>query len=709
MIITAIAVLVIVTLQQNVQAVTGSQTGQINASSPQIVSVTKSSDAVFQNDILKIGVVSNTSSNVQYRFLLYSYDDGNWKDLFTGYSAPVSGNKKYEVNVNNLAVGKYKISVWVKGAGTTGNIKNSLGLGSYDSYYAFDEKCNPKISVQSLASQIYQSDDVNLTAQSDINGKVQYRVLVNKLNTDEWLDKTNGYSSPVDGNSPFTINIGKFDDYGDYRISVWVKRYDKEGIYTNGMGLGSYDNYYCFSKHINPIPQIKVAEVNNMIIGSNPNIKLLSNVSEKVQYRVFMNDAGDNWEDVTGGYTSSVSGNSYYTTKLSKKLSTGKYKISVWVKNAGTDGKISNSQGLGNYDNYYVFEKVCAPTLNVSSTPATLLQGDTLKLNVSTPQLQAVQYKVLVSRDSSNTWTDVTNGYTSPVGGSTSYGLSINPPFSSGRYKISVWVKEANTEGNIKNAQGLGSYDNYYCFTQYVSPKSNGNMEYKQTNYNYTLQQVLAMELNQEPVYENSDGQWVPADSNAILKYLDPNNYINDIFGRFEFLKLTYYDGISVDDINNVLEGKGVLENKGNVFLKAAADNNVNPMYLVSHALLETGNGTSNLATGIVVNGKTVYNMFGIHAFDQNADYYGSQYAYDQGWFSVDAAILGGAKFISNSYINDPDYNQDTLYKMRWNPNNPSHQYATDVKWAINQIYNIKSLYDLCPAAKLIFDIPIFK
>lgn len=709
MVITTIVIFVIITLQQNVQAVTGSQTGQTNASSLQIVSVTKSSDTVFQNDTLKIGVVSNTSSNVQYRFWIYSYDDGNWKDLFDGYSAPISGSKKYEVNVNNLAVGKYKISVWVKSAGTTGNIKNSLGLGSYDGYYAFDEKCNPKISVQSSSSQLYQGDNVNLTTQSDINGKVQYRVWVNKLNTDKWVDKTNGYSSPVDGKSPFAINIGKFDDYGDYRISVWVKRYDREGIYDNSMGLGSYDNYYCFSKHINPVPQIKVAEVNNMVTGSNPNIKLLSNISEKVQYRVFMNNSGNNWEDVTGGYTSSVSGNSYYTTQLNKKLSTGKYRISVWVKNAGTDGKISNNQGLGNYDNYYVFEKVCSPTLNVSGIPANLSQGDTLKLNVSTPQLETVQYRVFVSRDSSNIWKDVTDGYTSPVKGSTSYELSVNPPFSSGRYRISVWVKEANTEGNIQNSQGLGSYDNYYCFTQYVSPKSNGDIEYKQTNYNYTLQQVLAMELNQEAVYENSYGQWVAADSNTILKYLDPNNYVNDIFGRFEFLKLTYYDGISVDDINKVLVGKGVLENKGAVFLKAAANSNINPMYLVSHALLETGNGTSNLATGIVVSGKTVYNMFGIHAFDQNADYYGSQYAYNQGWFSVDAAIVGGAKFVSSSYVNNVNYNQDTLYKMRWNPNDPSHQYATDVKWAINQIYNIKALYDLCPAAKLIFDIPVYK
>ncbi|MFL0251718.1 N-acetylglucosaminidase [Clostridium neuense] len=708
-VIAAVFAFIIMALQQNVQAATGSQTGQVTSTNPKIVSVTRSSDVVFQNDTLKIGVLSNVSSNVQYRFWIYSYDDGKWRDLFNGYSTPVSGNQKYEVNVNNLSVGKYKISVWVKTAGTTGSIKSSIGLGSCDDYYAFDENCNPKINVQNLSSQIYQNDDVTLTAQSDIAGKVQYRVFVNKLNTNEWLDKSNGYSSPVDGTTPFTIDIGKFSDYGDYRISVWVKRYGKEGIYTSNIGLGGCDNYYCFSKHINPIPQIKSAQINNMTIGSNPSIKLLSNISEKVQYRVFINKSGNNWDDVTGGYSSPVNGNVYYTTKLNEKLSSGKYRISVWVKNAGTDGKLVSNQGLGSCDNYYVLEKVCAPTINVTSSPSSLIEGDTLKLNVSTPELNEVQYRVFVSSGSSNIWTDATNGYTSPVSGSASYELSINPPFKPGKYRVSIWVKEANTEGNIQSSQGLGSCDNYYCFTQVVNPKSSGNISYTQTNYGYTIQQVLNMELSQQPVYENSNGQWVAADSNTILKYLDPTNYINDVFGRFEFLKLTYYDGISADDINNVLRGKGVLENKGAVFLQAAANSNINPMYLVSHALLETGNGTSNLATGITVNGKTVYNMFGIGAYDANADYYGSQYAYSQGWFSVDAAINGGAKFVSSSYINNPNYNQDTLYKMRWNPNDPSHQYATDVKWAINQIYNIKSLYDLCPAAKLIFDLPNFK
>ncbi|MCL6615621.1 MAG: glucosaminidase domain-containing protein, partial [Anoxybacillus ayderensis] len=138
---------------------------------------------------------------------------------------------------------------------------------------------------------------------------------------------------------------------------------------------------------------------------------------------------------------------------------------------------------------------------------------------------------------------------------------------------------------------------------------------------------------------------------------------------------------------------------------------------LISHALLETGNGTSALATGVVVSQvdgqpvepKTVYNMYGIAAYDSCPITCGAEYAYKQGWFTPEAAIIGGAQYIASKYINNPTYKQDTLYKMRWNPDNPgTHQYATDIGWAVKQVTNIKRLYDLLDRYTLIFDIPVY-
>ncbi len=88
----------------------------------------------------------------------------------------------------------------------------------------------------------------------------------------------------------------------------------------------------------------------------------------------------------------------------------------------------------------------------------------------------------------------------------------------------------------------------------------------------------------------------------------------------------------------------------------------------------------------------------------------GSKYAYEQGWFSVDLAIKGGAKWISSGYINNATYKQDTLYKMRWNPSNPTvHQYATDVMWAYNQVGNIKKVIDQLQNVVFNFDVPVYK
>ena len=99
----------------------------------------------------------------------------------------------------------------------------------------------------------------------------------------------------------------------------------------------------------------------------------------------------------------------------------------------------------------------------------------------------------------------------------------------------------------------------------------------------------------------------------------------------------------------------------------------MNEIYLISHALLETGHGTSQLATGVLVSEvggqpvqpRTVYNMFGIRAFDSCPIQCGSEYAYQQGWFTPEVAIIGGARWIGDGYINDPTNRQDTLYKMK--------------------------------------------
>ncbi|WP_411841593.1 hypothetical protein, partial [Staphylococcus equorum] len=51
-----------------------------------------------------------------------------------------------------------------------------------------------------------------------------------------------------------------------------------------------------------------------------------------------------------------------------------------------------------------------------------------------------------------------------------------------------------------------------------------------------------------------------------------------------------------------------------------------------------------------------------------------------------------------------------TLYKMRWNPENPGeHQYATDVRWAEHNATRIKGFYDSMGKLGEYFDVNTYK
>ena len=224
------------------------------------------------------------------------------------------------------------------------------------------------------------------------------------------------------------------------------------------------------------------------------------------------------------------------------------------------------------------------------------------------------------------------------------------------------------------------------------------------TDYSIKLEDAADIQLTANPTVFTSNTS--PASYDDVKYYLNPQNFTDD-YGLYQFLDLSGSNGMDADKINSYLAAKGVLENMGDVFINAAKKNNISEIYLAVHACLESGNGSSQLATGVEVNGVTVYNMFGIGAVDSDPVRGGAEYAYTQGWTTVEAAIEGGAEWISKNYVNS---GQNTLYKMRWNPDRPgTHQYATDVAWASKQAKTLKNMFSAFPGAKLTFEFPIYK
>lgn len=125
----------------------------------------------------------------------------------------------------------------------------------------------------------------------------------------------------------------------------------------------------------------------------------------------------------------------------------------------------------------------------------------------------------------------------------------------------------------------------------------------------------------------------------------------------------------------------------GKVFIDAANKTGLDPRYILAHAALESGWGTSKIS-------RDKNNYFGIGAFD--ASPYQSAYSFGSG---VAAGIIGGAEWIRKNYY-DSSYKQTTLYKMRFNNN--VHQYATDPEWA-NKIATIMAKCPV-PNTKITYD-----
>lgn len=209
----------------------------------------------------------------------------------------------------------------------------------------------------------------------------------------------------------------------------------------------------------------------------------------------------------------------------------------------------------------------------------------------------------------------------------------------------------------------------------------------------------------------NSSHQWRQARPSDVLYYLDPRNFLNDERQMFQFLDLSLPSGASASILNNYLKGKGTLAGQGQAFIDAANKYGINDIYLLSHALHETGHGTSDLAKGVKYNGVTVYNMYGIGAYDSCPVTCGAKFAYERGWTTPYKAIVGGAEFIGNDYIK---VGLNTLYKMRWNPAHMvskgtiGKQYATDIAWASKQVTTMYNLYKEVGNDVLYLDIPVY-
>ncbi|OLS02629.1 SH3 domain-containing protein [Tissierella creatinophila] len=565
-----------------------------------------------------------------------------------------------------------------------------------------------------------------LKANASSPNKALYKFYIKDLSTNKW-----------------TV----IQDYSEKNTATWIP--EKPGNYWYGVHVKDIeskeiikDNHVYKNVKINPLSPAKLEELTISGGGyekTNHILKAKASSTNGALYKFYVKDLSTNKWIVIQDYSTK-------DTATWKPNKIGKYWYGVHVK----DKMSTNDKDTHKYTPFTINPPVY---YNISNYSDTLSQALDKQMNVSGTKPQ----------------TSYNGGW---VNATRSQVEQYLDPSRFLQFKPEGDIKPNNTEGTItisslnvrsgpattyeivgKTTQGrvhkiLGESGGWYLIDldgvngwvsgSYVSFTNSGKSEDK---YLISLE-ITASGLNvrQNPdtvspvlatvsngsiyvVLEDKDG-WYKINAGGKIGWVSGEftKLINDVPREmYQFMVLSGQCGVTTSQMNHELRGKGIFEGKGSAFIEGSKKYNVNELYLMAHAFLETGNGTSSLAKGILVSTvdgkpvepKVVYNMYGIGAVDSNPIKGGTERAYKEGWFTPELAITEGAHWISKNYINNQTYKQDTLYKMKWNPVKPgTHQYATDIAWPLKQTRQINIMMEFCRKIEgviLKFDIPKYR
>ena len=205
-------------------------------------------------------------------------------------------------------------------------------------------------------------------------------------------------------------------------------------------------------------------------------------------------------------------------------------------------------------------------------------------------------------------------------------------------------------------------------------------------------------EIDKGKTFDN--GTWLCASDKAIKYQMDPRNILNDD-NIFQFAELKYVEGAQTKEgVNTItkdsfLEGDSISE----ALIQAGKNANVDPYFIASRLIQEQGRDGTTLSRGCEYNDTIVYNPFNINArgnsqeeIIQNA----SQYAYEQGWDTLEKALIGGVDFIKEGYINK---GQNTLYLQKFDIVEQDgelyvNQYMQNLLAPQSEAINMQELYE---------------
>ena len=262
---------------------------------------------------------------------------------------------------------------------------------------------------------------------------------------------------------------------------------------------------------------------------------------------------------------------------------------------------------------------------------------------------------------------NIRSGHPTVLMGTDPHGVSSSTPY--GRYPHYVTVTGVDRFGRAIVQDPESKYDNQiYSMNDLMSKTQFGISAFGRSKYNKINSSSFKHKKGQIYSKYNRPNKNIKYNKskNKYGKGTNVNNIINQDLGVFSPL--------TAADINKFIEGynsSSPFNGRGDIFIEASNVSGYDPRYILAHAAVESGWGTSDIC-------KDKGNYFGIGAFDGSA--YESAYTFGDGSTDVmRAGIVGGAKWIHEEYYEE---GQTSLYLMQHCPFNDWHNYCTSSDWA---------------------------
>ncbi len=225
-------------------------------------------------------------------------------------------------------------------------------------------------------------------------------------------------------------------------------------------------------------------------------------------------------------------------------------------------------------------------------------------------------------------------------------------------------------------------------------------------------------------------GGWVAAHKSVVAYYLDPRNFLNST-DIFQFFMQTYVPELqTLDGLKKLVSGTFLANNFPedtyatycDVLMEAAKQSGVSPYVLASMILTEQGtNGQGNSISGNVSGYKGYYNFFNVSAYAHSGRdavvngliYASSGTSYLRPWNTRAKAIIGGATWYFDEYVNPATSGGYTIYYKKFDVKKYpwyTFQYMTNIRGAAIEGAKSANGYsneDLKKALE--FRIPVYK